>query len=219
MKICYVILACEKYRNTRCVWQKNTWLKDVEADPESNYYWIHAQPDQSNNHIVGYNTTDDYFSCPIKYKSFIQNNELTEYDYIFFCDDDTFVFHDRLKQLLNNYNPNESYLLGHWLQHEKYFPTMSGGAGFALTRELYKRVREYLGFYNNLPMLAQSDITLCLWIHMMGNYKWEDLQGKVHPENHLKYNYTDIQPHHLSFHYVTEDLFNYYYSVKDATTL
>ncbi len=215
MKICYVILACQKYKETRCVWQSNTWLKDVEADDDADYFWIHANPDHSNKHIVGYNTSDDYFSCPIKFKLFIQNNELSNFDYVFFCDDDTFVYHNRLKSLLSKYDAKDSYLLGHWLQHEKQFPVMSGGAGFALTKELYRRIREYINNYNNLPMLAQSDITLCLWIHMMGNYKWEDLCGKVHPDNHLKLNYSSIEPHHVSFHYVTEELFNYYNSLKE----
>ena len=183
MKILYVILTCQKYLSTRCEWQKKTWLKDVEADPQSDYVLLCAAPDPSNSHIFGCNTHDDYSSCPYKYHNFILNNKLDNYDFVFFCDDDTFVYHDRLVKLLDNYDPKESYLLGQWLQHEKDFIVMSGGAGFAISNELYKKIYNLIISTKELPFYLSSDVTIGKWINLIGNFKWKDLNDILNSKN------------------------------------
>jgi hypothetical protein len=214
MKICYVILTCQKYLKTRGEWQRNTWIKDVEQDPDSTYYFLSAIEDPVDKHIVGYYTKDDYASCPIKYKKFIINNGLYDYDYVFFCDDDTYVYHSRLKELLQKYDPKEKYYIGSWLSHEKQVKAMSGGAGFALSLPLYTALREYMT-KTRVSHSFHSDMSMGEWIRdLKCEFNFIDENGNLNQNTHEKHGYQDVLPSHVSFHYVTEELFRYYYSKK-----
>jgi hypothetical protein len=70
LKICYAILSCDAYRHTRNEWQKKTWLKNIEKDPNSDYYFLFANMGE-DRHSVGWGTQDNYESCPHKYREFI----------------------------------------------------------------------------------------------------------------------------------------------------
>ena len=130
MKILYIILTCEKYRN-RMQWQKSTWLKNVN---ESDYIYL-EEP-------VGEET---YNNAPKKYVQFFSSFErILEYDWVFFCDDDTFVFTDRLKHFLTPIDRTPKmigYILGDF-DVEKFRTTLcSGGAGIAVTSNLVQAAK------------------------------------------------------------------------------
>ena len=105
--ILFVILTCEKYIYNRCECQKNTWLTKIGE--ECDYIYLSSKPDIKNK-IIGYSTNDTYEFATLKYVEFFKNYNLNEYfDYIFFCDDDTFVNPFRLKEKINELGNFDCY--------------------------------------------------------------------------------------------------------------
>lgn len=139
MKICYLILACEAYIPTRIKWQRETWITHIK--PEDDYLCLTCKMHPEDRHLIGFNTADDYNSCPNKYLQFFRHYKLEGFDWIFFCDDDTFVFPRRLEAFLEAYDRNDLYFVGRQGDH-KGMPFMSGGAGFAISKALYEALVE-----------------------------------------------------------------------------
>ena len=215
IKICYVILSCDAYKNTRNQWQKNTWIKNIENDPNSDYYFLYANMGE-NRHCVGWGTSDDYESCPVKYKEFIKHKDLFNFDYIFFCDDDTYVFHNRLKNYLSNFDKTKKLIIGRHGLFEDKIVFMSGGGGFALSSDLYKYVQQYIqNEYDTIPILRPSDVTMGLWIQILKE-KYPDIEyhfsNLIPSDNHFR-SPGYFPESSLTFHYVNEELFNFYSSL------
>jgi hypothetical protein len=193
MNVFYVILTCDAYRPTRCEWQKDTWLKHV---PRSVFLGCKERPDQN---MVGWNTTDDYDSCPIKLMRFLQNYELPEgTDWIVFADDDTFMFPERLNALLFTLNPNRSLYVGSHCNDEWLY--MSGGAGFVVSRTLFERLREYTRSQPDkaLHVAKYSDKSFGDWVFKCGGMHIVDERF------HGNYSETFAESC-ISCHYVTKD--------------
>ena len=203
MSICYIILTCEKYLPTRGEWQKDTWLKKIGQDA---YYFLSAKPD-SHNRVLGWNTDDDYKSAPVKYIEFFKNTRqlLSKYDWIVMCDDDTYIYHNRLSNYLKAFNPQEKIYIGYQWNHQP-IPYMSGGAGFVLSATLYNELCDYA---QKKPMKNDyySDLSIGWWINDIGGVRfindehfspWDHTQAVFKPNNTYTY------------HYVTENLFRYY---------
>lgn len=214
LKICYAILSCNAYKYTRNEWQKKTWLKNIENDPNADYYFLFANMGE-DRHCVGWETEDNYESCPHKYRELIKNMDLSNFDYVFFCDDDTYVFHSRLKEYLSQFDKSKKLMIGRKGDYGDII-FMSGGGGFALSSSLYQVLRGYIcKEYDRIPIMRNSDVTMGLWIkNIMEEYK--DIEYKVSDlipsdNHHRSPGYTPEKS--LTFHYVTEELFNYYYSV------
>ena len=96
-KICYIILTCEKYIDTRVNWQSATCFKYIN---NKDCYYLSCKPVNCKKNIYGWYTKDDYTSCPDKYIAFFKNLDLV-YDWYVFIDDDTFIFPDRLQKFLS----------------------------------------------------------------------------------------------------------------------
>jgi len=124
INVCYIILTCEKYLQTRAKWQKETCFKDVS---ENDCYFLSCKPSPPNTY--GWNTEDDYKSCIIKYVKFFQNLTI-KYDWYMFIDDDTYVFPNRVEQYLANYDNTQPLYIGSIWKHIKELRFTSGGAGF-----------------------------------------------------------------------------------------
>jgi hypothetical protein len=103
-------------------------------------------------------------------------NNILEYDWYIFIDDDTFVFIDRLKHLLSSYNKDELYYIGNELNHiqKDFCLYMSGGSGYAISNGLYKLIFEHIntiGINNayypliNLKEQFCDDLCIGLWIN------------------------------------------------------
>jgi hypothetical protein len=175
MRICYIIITCEAYLKTRAQYQRNTFLKLV--DPKD-VFFLSSKMDFQNR-VYGWDTTDDYASCPIKYLEFFTNMDL-DYDFYLFIDDDTFVFPKRLTNTLLKYDSKESLYIGNSMQQTEMMKIyMSGGAGFLLTKPAYKLVRDFVikhvrkSFYGPyIPTLKStwySDILIGLIVAAINN--------------------------------------------------
>ena len=165
MKICYIISTCNKYLDSRVKFQMETMLKNINK--EDIYYLT------SNSCIekrqFGWNCMDDPQNITWKYIHFIYNMEIHEkYDWFIFIDDDTFVFHSRLQNLLHPLDTNECYYIGYELDHIKneFGLYMSGGAGYAISKSLYKLIYNYVknNGINNSYKHWCDDLCIGLWI-------------------------------------------------------
>ena len=165
MKICYIISTCNKYLDSRVKFQMETMLKNINK--EDIYYLT------SNSCIekrqFGWNCMDDPQNITWKYIHFINNIEIhNEYDWFIFIDDDTFVFHSRLQNLLSPLDIDECYYIGYELDHIKneFGLYMSGGAGYAISKSLYKLIYNYVKIngINNSYKHWCDDLCIGLWI-------------------------------------------------------
>jgi hypothetical protein len=160
MKICYIILTCEKFLPTRAAWQNDTFLKNVD---EKDVYFLSGKPDGSN--IYGWYTPDTYEGCPMKYMCFFRNMTI-EYDWYVFIDDDTFVNTKNLRDYLKMFDVKQKYYIGSE-RHEHNLHFMSGGAGICITHSIYKEIIEYVTDrkFDELYFNYNGDVTLGSWIN------------------------------------------------------
>jgi hypothetical protein len=173
MKICYIISTCDKYLDTRVKYQMDTFLSDVD---KQDIFYLTSKQNIEKRHF-GWNCMDDSQNITWKYIHFIKNmNNILEYDWYIFIDDDTFVFIDRLKHLLTSYNKDELYYIGNELNHiqKDFCLYMSGGGGYAISNGLYKLIFEHIntiGINNayypliNLKEQFCDDLCIGLWIN------------------------------------------------------
>ena len=203
MKVCFVILTCEAYFNTRVKWLLETCLKDVE---KNDLYFLSAKSIEPN--IYGWNTPDNYESCPLKYVRFFQNLKL-DYDWYYFMDDDTFVFPERLYKFLSYFNEKDSLYMGRRCDHISYPIYMSGGAGFIISKPLYL---ELVNFIRNtsedkLFPSIHGDLSLGHWLSNIPKKIIESklFNSSLHKdENELKncisFHYLKIEQHYKFYH-------------------
>ena len=201
MKITYVILTCQAYLKTRCQWVRNSWLPKL-TDNDS-YLFLSSVADDNAN-VVGWNSLDTYQGCSQKYLDFVRGKALTESDWIVFVDDDTFVFPKRIREMLETYDHTNELYIGKLLYGP--IPTMSGGAGFCVSRALYAKIRTFVTTRNIVLNHIYSDVSIAQWIQQIPSaiYVW-DKRFNSHP--HTEEGSVDTA---LTFHFVTEPLFRHY---------
>ena len=156
--ICFIILTCEKYINTRLKWQLKTSLKEV---PKKDIYAISCKMGKES-YIYGWNTADDYDSLAMKYYMFIKNMDI-HYDYYMFIDDDTFIFPSRVISWLSQYDKKVPYYMGCKLEYPVNI-TMSGGAGFILSNPAYKALRKHVSSLQEFNGIL-ADRTMADWLN------------------------------------------------------
>lgn len=174
MKVCYIVLTCEKYLNTRVKWQMETMFKNIDKDDI--YYLGHTN--DKDNRLFSWGALDDYNNLPFKFIDFFKNIELN-YDWYFFIDDDTFVFHDNLYRLLSNYKHTDYICIGKQLDHIKntcWGLYMSGGAGTIISNVVYKDICAFIlsKDRNEVAYHWCADICLGMWTKKIGNVLFVD---------------------------------------------
>lgn len=149
MKLLYVILTSEKFSERREL-QKNTWLNFIGQEDE----YVYLQDVD--------NLADTYRNVPYKYSQFIKKyKQFEKFDWVFFCDDDTFVFPKRLNHLLTHFDKNKEYMIGRTGVY-KGWVSCSGGSGFAVSNKAIIGVKEYVS-KNEIIHLPNSDTSLSMW--------------------------------------------------------
>lgn len=215
MKFCYIISTCNKYLDTRVKFQMETCLKDV---PKSDIFYLTSRPNLDKRQF-GWNCMDDEKNISWKYIHFIYNMNITHYDWYIFIDDDTFIFQNRLENLLQNYNSNECYYIGNVLDHiqKDFCIYMSGGAGYIISNALYSQIFSYVkeNGINNSYKHWCDDLCIGLWI--------QDISKKVNVKqlnNDLFYierhKNEDELKNAITFHKVMdEDHFLFYQNILE----
>lgn len=219
-KICYIILTCEKYINTRVNWQSDTCFKFIN---NKDCYYLSCRPVNSKKNIYGWYTKDDYTSCPDKYIAFLKNLDL-DYDWYVFIDDDTFIFPDRIQKIVSQFNKNDYLYIGHLLTHLRDLQYMSGGAGFIISKPTYLLLKKFISnsnmnsiqkkFYEQL----YGDVSFGIWIKLI-NEKQHNNKIKLFNNPNFKPNKHNDEcelGNCVTFHYVTtrEHFENYYKLMK-----
>ena len=111
---------------------RQTWLNDVPKDIDVKFF----VGDINCSDAINLPCLDDYQNCYAKQFEMIK--QATEYDYVFFCDDDTYIVIDRL--LKSDFEQNDYQ--GFPLQIEDEVVMAQGGAGFWLSNKAIKLILE-----------------------------------------------------------------------------
>lgn len=202
MRVCYIVLTCEKYVTTRREWQLATMFKHF---PKEDIYYLGHMMDVDRR-IFSWGAGDEYDKLPYKFLYFFKNM-LLDYDWYVFIDDDTFVFHDRLVSFLNDKDSLERICIGKQLDHIKDSPWglyMSGGAGTVLSRGLYRKLCEFIQVIPNPAGLVFhwcADICLGLWMRLISDVQKIDHPG-FHTDMHLVSN--GSLEHAVTFHHLKQ---------------
>ena len=153
-KLCYIILTCEAYKDTRYKYQEETFLQDVKKE---DIYCLSKNSDVERR-IFGMGTEDNYASCPQKYINFFNKYKL-DYDWYFFIDDDTYVYVDRLNKFIDILPVfDRPVLIGYlYITSESFWPY--GGGGFLCNRKTYNILQgnaiSYFGFTAGDMLIGQ----------------------------------------------------------------
>jgi hypothetical protein len=195
MKVCYIILTCEKYIPTRCEAIRKTWLHDVE-----DYYFLSSTPNLDQR-ILGWNTPDDYDSCSLKYIEFFKN-ETIDADWFVFCDDDTFVFPERIGGTLSVLNPEEPLYIGYEFPECEPPGGLSGGAGFVLSRATYLKLCDYIRSTKDVWVSTYTDVSMRVWLLERIEGIRKVIDTRFYPRKCM----SDLEfMSAFTFHYVTPD--------------
>jgi hypothetical protein len=142
-----------------------------------------------------------------------------KYDWFISIDDDTFVFHSRLQNLLKPFDTNECYYIGYELDHIKneFLLYMSGGAGYAISKSLYKLIYKYVkdNGINNSYKHWCDDLCVGLWIQDIAK---ENIIKQINNHNfHLSVHNNDNElKDAISFHKVmNEDQYIFYQKIVE----
>jgi len=148
MKILTTILS---YSNTQdqansCL---SAWIKDIQPPHE---YYFYGDEQQSNIMDKTWNCTPDDGECrgrlPEKTYKMLKMSLDYDWDFLFKCDDDTYVNFDKLIEFLKDYNANLDWYIGKQIVNP--FSYAQGGAGYILTRTAVKKCLQSLKhFYKN----------------------------------------------------------------------
>jgi len=219
MKICYIISTCDKYLDTRLKYQLEVMFKNFNKD---DIYYLTSKPDV-NNRQFGWLCPDDAQNITWKYIHFIYNMDISNYDWYIFIDDDTFVFHNRLEQMLMQYNPTENYYIGKEHDHIKneFCLYMSGGAGYAISKSLYSLIKNYLkkigineAYYPLIHLKEQfcDDLCIGIWIQEIAK---ENIIKQINNDLfHIDLK-ADVNTAITIHKVISKEQYEYYYSILE----
>jgi hypothetical protein len=192
-----------------------SFLKNINRD---DIYYLTAKSNEAERQF-GWDCDDGLYGITWKYIYFLYYMNISYYDWYVFIDDDTFVFNNRLENLLDKYDSNELYYIGKELSHvkSKYGVYMSGGAGYVFSKTLYELVSNFIK-QNNIYKLFNhwcDDLCIGLWVQKVTENKKliqinnNDFNLSIHSNTKQLYNA-------ITFHKViSEELYNFYTSILE----
>ncbi|CAL8072247.1 unnamed protein product [Calicophoron daubneyi] len=97
--------------------------------------------------------------------------ELSNFDYYYRADDDTYAFVENLFALLKKLNTTEVFMTGYRFTHEPLSNHFDGGAGYVFPREVLKRlVEQSIGRHDKCPSYedTRDDLFVCACAKAVG---------------------------------------------------
>lgn len=193
-KILYVILHGEvnkdRYNNVKDTWGINSDLL-FYGDYEDNKEEIIKVSDNKS-----YQSNEEKHVNIFKYLS---QNPTYNYEWFFFCDDDTFVNVNKLEKLLTTFDVN--YVHGQLLTtnviDDGPIEYLSGGAGYLIHCDLLEKISKEIKNLNT----GYADLTLGVCLKNLNipilNYEFFKSQS------HIFYEYPDESiKNYITFHYI-----------------
>lgn len=137
------ICSAQKYYERRKA-VRETWLKHPQKGVECLFFLGGEVPEDEKKDTVGLDAPDSYIGLPAKVLAFFRYAlEHYEFDWLFKCDEDTYLDLSRLQELAD---PKYG-IVGDALLARRNAP--SGGAGYLLRREIVERIA------------ARQDVPVC----------------------------------------------------------
>lgn len=149
-KILVGVCSCRTYGDKRQA-IRETWLSNPIDDLECRFFVGNGDPLPEEPDTVVLPADDGYAFLPAKVRSFFAHAlETSDFDWLFKCDDDTYVALDRLHELLDDRHG----IIGSEYLAQRGSP--SGGAGYLLSREIVRK----LAGDGSLPLTGCEDVIL-----------------------------------------------------------
>ena len=196
----------------------DTWVKDIQAPHD---YFFYGDRAQSQAMHKTWNCTpdagEDRGRLPEKTYKMLKMSLDYEWDFLFKCDDDTYVSFNKLVKLLSKYDFTQDLYIGS--QIVTSFPFGQGGAGYILTRSAVKKCLHSLDpFYQDQSKnKIAEDYSVGLALRMEGvPLQHTPLLGTPDP-NTAKQNQSVcvdaiIKNNKITTHYVNPDTMKKIYS-------
>jgi hypothetical protein len=133
------VFTCEMYADRRQACEQ-TWIADFADDPDVLIAFLRGdesleEPYQWDGSTLWCRCGDDYLNLAFKTRAFTRwATENIEFDYLFRCDDDTYVYRDRLI----SYDPQGEDYIGTPVRRE----FASGGAGYLVSPRAAELIAE-----------------------------------------------------------------------------
>ena len=105
-KILYSILSGSDFKDSRNVWIRDTWVKNIDSCDD--YVFLQGDSDVNREDVIGFGTPEGHDTAYLKLKEFhkfVFNNieKYSEYDWFMFSDTDCYVYPKVLKPFLSKY--------------------------------------------------------------------------------------------------------------------
>ena len=197
-KILYVILHGsmnpDRYYNV-----KETWGKYLDC-------MFYSDHEDKEKNIIKVSDRTDYHSNEDKHVNVLKylGEDIKNYEWFFFCDDDTFVNTKKLEGLLDTFDKNRVH--GQMLKTDNYMgnplppPILeycSGGAGYLIHNEILKIISKEIKFLNT----GYSDVTLGLLLRDLNILVSDSDYFRSQPPSFYGYNDETIK-NYATFHYI-----------------
>ncbi len=143
------ICSCNNahHRRVAC---RETWLSHPQPDIEFRFFLGRREPLPNEPDVVNLWVDDGYYHLPAKglafYKWALENYD---FDWLFKCDDDTYLDLQRLEQVCDD----EYDLIGDFSVEKRGTP--SGGAGYFLKRSMVEKI---VAHYREIPICGAEDV-------------------------------------------------------------
>jgi len=196
-KILYVILhgVVNKHRYDNVM---NTWGKGKDV-------LFYADYNDDDKNIIKVSNNTSYSSNEEKYINiikFLNGNDKYNYEWFFFCDDDTFVNTKKLEDSLDTFDSNfvNGSILNSWAI-DFSLNYCSGGAGYLINFYLLEKINLNIKNYNT----GWSDVSLGLSLRESNIKCFNSPLFNSQPPEFYNIEISDIK-NYISFHYIkTED--------------
>jgi len=193
-KILYVLLHGsmnpDRYDNV-----KETWGKNVDC-------LFYSDHEDLEKNIIKVSNRNDYHSNEEKHVNAIHyvSENIKNYEWFFFCDDDTFVNTKKLENLLDTFEIDSIHgsLLneGHW-PGDRTLDFCSGGAGYLIHHKLLETIHSNLRILNT----GCSDVTLGICLRNLGIKSMDHLYFRSQPPSFFNVPINETK-NYITFHYI-----------------
>lgn len=192
-KILYVLLHGsmnpDRYFNV-----KESWGKNVDC-------LFYSDHEDNEKNIVKVSNRTDYHSNEDKHINALHyvSKNIKDYEWFFFCDDDTFVNTKKLEEFVDTLDKefvHGSVISGTW-PGDTSLSYCSGGAGYLIHSELLSKITQHVRILNT----GYSDVTLGLFLRELGIKSIDYNFFKSQSPSFYGISVDDVS-NYITFHYI-----------------
>uniref|UniRef100_A0A0K0F4Q3 N-acetylgalactosaminide beta-1,3-galactosyltransferase n=1 Tax=Strongyloides venezuelensis TaxID=75913 RepID=A0A0K0F4Q3_STRVS len=157
IRIFCVILTSPKFKSSKCIPQKNTWLKRCNG-----YVFASSKDDPTLPSIESF-PKDEYKYSYGKVKNalrWVWKNHNNDYDYVLKADDDAYLVMENLRAFLINENPDDHNYFGFTVYNPPGNDAngyIQGGSGYVFSRKTFNTLVEK-GLSNKKYCTQKDDV-------------------------------------------------------------